>query len=233
MTKLIVAVHQPNYIPWIGYFYKIMKSDIFVLYDDVQYTKNSYINRNKIKTPQGDCWLTLPVFIKGNFGCNINETQLKNELNWKEKHVKTIEMNYKKAPYFVRYFSGLKEVYEQNYEIISDLNIELIKYFMKSIGIETKLIKSSELDVDGSSTQKLVNICKAVGGDTYLSGKGGDNYQDQSLYEQNDIKLVYTDFIHPEYKQLWGDFLPYMSVMDFLFNCGDECMDILKSRSRQ
>lgn len=230
---MIIGIHQPNYIPWIGYFYKIMSCDKFVFLDDVQYIKNSYINRNKIKTPQGDSWLTLPVYFKGNFGENINKIKLKNELNWNEKHLKTIEMNYKKSPFFQKYFNDLKEIYSIKYEYISDLNISIIKYILKVLDIKTEILLSSELQIEGSSTERLINICKALGGDKYFSGKGGEKYQDEDLYSENKIDLIYTDFVHPHYPQLWNEFLPNMSMLDFLFNCGEECVHIIKENNNK
>lgn len=224
---MIVGIHQPNYIPWIGYFYKILKSDKFVILDDVQYIKNSFINRNRIKTPQGAAWLTLPVYFKGNFGDNINEIKLKNELGWKDKHLKTIEMNYKKSQYFDNYFNDLKNIYDKEHEFLSDLNTDLIFFFMDCLNIKTEVIKSSQLNILGTSTERLVNICKCLEADEYLSGTGGQNYQDEQFFKENNIKLTYSDFKHPVYQQLWGEFIPNLSILDFIFNYGDKCGDIL------
>lgn len=227
---MIVGIHQPNYIPWIGYFYKILNSDVFVILDDVQYIKNSFINRNKIKTPQGDCWLTVPVCYKGNFGSNINEVKINNELKWNDRHLKTISMNYSKAKYFNKYYEDIYNIIKSEYTYIDQLNINLITYFCKQLKIHTKIVKSSELNVNGNSTERLINICKTLKADTYLSGKGGEKYQDEDMYRKNGIKLIYTNFKHPFYTQLWGEFIPNLSILDLLFNCGEESIEIIKNK---
>lgn len=217
---MIVAVHQPNYIPWGGYFYKIYKSDIFVILDDVQYVKRGYINRNKIKTHNGNIWLTVPVRFAGTSRCGINEVFINNESNWKENHLQNIEINYKKCRFFNEYFPEFKSIILKDWVKLADLNIALIKSICQMLGIRTEIMLSSQMKVEGSSTERIVNICKELGADAYLSGKGGAKYQDENLYRQNGIELVYSDYREKPYKQMWGDFSKGISIIDYMLNCG-------------
>jgi hypothetical protein len=227
MDNKIVAIHQPNFLPWIGYFYKIAKSDIFVLLDNVQYVKNSFINRNKIKTPQDAIWLTVPVSFK--FGELINEVKINNQIPWREKHLKTFEMNYKKARFFEEVFNGIKQVYySEDWKCLCRLNIALIRFVTSYLGLEGKFVKASELDAHGKSTELLIQIIKEVKGDVYLSGFGGVKYQEETEFAKAGIKLMYTDFNHPVYKQLWGDFIPDLSIVDLMFNMGSKAFELIK-----
>jgi len=223
---MIVAIHQPNFLPWIGYFYKMYKSDIFVFLDNVQFSKNSYQNRVKIKTSQGAQWLTLPVFHK--FGQLTKDVRINNNEKWKEKHLKTIELNYKKAPYFNQIYNLLVKVYTNNkWELMTDFNIELITAICNFLDIKTKTIRASSLNTSGSATELLIDIVKKVGGDIYLSGKGGMKYQDENRFKEENITLIYTNFKHPVYPQLWGEFIEGLSIIDLLFNCGEESVYII------
>lgn len=222
---MITAIHQPNYIPWAGYFYKIAKSDLFVILDNVQFNSRGLTHKNKIKTPQGEMWVILPVHSEG----NINEIKLKNNQNWKEKHLIYLKYNYKKAKYFDRYIENLEKIYNTQWEYMHELNIELIKFILKELNIETYITIASELKCEGKSTELLISICKEVGSDAYLSGMGGKNYMDETRFEQEGIKLVYSQFEHPIYEQLWGEFIPNLSVLDLLFNCGPKSIDYILS----
>jgi len=229
---MIVAIHQPNYLPWLGYFYKIASCDIFVLLDNVRYSKNGFINRNKIKTPQGAAWLTVGVLIKGHYGQLISEVEINNSTPWSSIHEKSIFQNYAKAPYFRNYISSFQDIYPRKWEKLVDVNEALIKVICQILGIRSvELTRASELNVSGQSTELLVNICKAVGADTYLSGPSGQKYMDEELFEKEGIGLRYSDFKHPTYTQLWGDFIPNMSTIDLLFNEGGKGLEILMGAS--
>lgn len=228
----IVAIHQPNYLPWLGYFNKMARSNIFVLLDNVQYTKNGFINRNQIKTPQGASWLTVGVLTKDRYGQLINEVKINNSLPWNSTHEKSIAQNYSQAPYFRNYISFLEDIYHRKWGRLADLNETLIKVMCEILAIRNvKFIRASELKVSGQSTELLVNICKAVGADTYLSGPSGSKYMDEELFKKDGISLRYSDFKHPTYRQLWGDFIPDMSIIDLLFNEGEKSLDILLGAS--
>ena len=217
---MIVSIHQPAYIPWLKYFHKIAKSDIHIFLNDAEYSKNNLFNRNKIKTAQGEMWLTIPIKYKSdNLIC---ETKIDNNSDWGKKHWKTIKLNYAKAPYFKEYANIFEKFYLQNYEYLSDLTIAINKAIAELLEIKVKFIKSSELKVGGTKNEKLINLCKAVDADTYLSGQGAKAYMNKNLFLNNNIKVNYQEFLNPKYKQLWGDFVPDLSIIDFLFNCGKE-----------
>lgn len=223
---MVVSIHQPNYIPWIGYFYKIYNSDIFVFLDDVQYIRKGFINRNRIKTHQGVSWLTVPVENKGNYGCNINHIKIKNDLDWKGNHLRSIEMNYKRSDYFNDFYYIFEDCLMANHDRLSDLNIDILKNICKLLDIKTEMVLSSELNINEVGTDRIISICKALGANEYLSGSGGAKYQDEKMFAENSIQLVYSDFHEDRYKQLWGDFAGGLSILDYIFNCG---YDIKKS----
>jgi hypothetical protein len=228
IANMIISIHQPNYLPWCGYFYKIANSDIFVMLDNVKYSKNSFINRNQIKTPQGELWLTVPVRSEALSNLLIKDTQISDKDNWRKKHLRTLEMSYKRAKFFDQIYNKIEKIYyKTDWDNLCMLNISLLEMALDELNLKTKLIRASDLDVEGKSTQLLINIIKQLGGSTYLSGYGGKKYQEENLFEESGIKLKYYDFVSPIYPQLWGDFIPNLSVIDLLFNCCPESMDIL------
>jgi hypothetical protein len=226
--EVVVAIHQPNFLPWLGYFYKLAKSNIFVLLDNVQYTKNSFINRNKIKTPQGAQWLTVPVKIKGRFGQLIKDVEINNTVDWRRKHLKTLEMNYKRARFFEMVLQGLEAVYfAHDWQNLCEFNVRLLEWVLSMLGMKKRLVRAAELNAQGEGTQLLINIVKEVGGNIYLSGFGGAKYQEEELFKGAGVKLKYYDFEHPVYPQLWSGFVANLSIIDLLFNCGPESLDII------
>jgi len=219
-----VAIHQPNYLPWPGYFYKMFKCDIFIFLDDAQYTKNSFINRNRIKTPSGEQWLTVPVH--GSLSERINEVKTKDDI-WKAKHIKTLQLNYCKAPYFSQYFEDIASIINEPENLISEINMKLIKHIARVLEVPCKFMISSEIGSDKTADDRLIDLIHKVGGDFYLSGKGGANYQSEEKFKANDIELHYYDFKPPQYPQLWKEFIPALSIIDMLFNCGPESRRIM------
>ncbi len=226
---MIVAVHQPNFLPWLGYFYKMAHSDVFVLLDSVAFSKNSYTNRSRIKTPQGEQWLTVPV--RHSSGQLISETAINDETDWRKKHLKTLEANYAKAPFFREVFDKLSAIYAASAgDGLSAFNMRLIRFVAEYLGITTRLVVGSTLNVNGQATELLVAILKALGGTTYLSGTGGSKYQSEEDYTRAGLVLRYSDFTHPTYSQLWGSFCVGLSTIDALFNCGRGTADLLARR---
>ena len=222
------VIMQPTYLPWVGLFDLIDQSDVFVFLDNVQFEKQSWQQRNKIKTPQGWIWLTVPVL--QSLGQKINEVKINNNSNWKEKHLKSIQYNYDKAPYFKKYFKFFEETYNTNWECLADLNIHIIKWTSDQLNIKNKFVNSSSMNIKGRKTELLVDICKKLNADAYLSPLGSVMYiEENNLFERDGIKLEYQHFEHPIYKQLWGDFMPYMSVIDLLFNEGPKSRTIIRS----
>lgn len=228
---MIVAIHQPHYLPWLGYFYKMASCDTFVLLDNVGYSKNGFINRNRIKTPQGPTWLTVGVLTRNHFGQPINKVEINNTVPWNNTHYKSLSHNYARAPYFLEYKTCFEDVYRQKWERLADLNEALIKVISILLGMNIKYIRASKLNVPGHRTELLVNICKALGANTYLSGPMGREYMDEELFKKEGLSVRYSDFKHPAYKQLWGDFIPNMSIVDLMFNKGQESLGILTGGS--
>ena len=217
-----IAVHQPQYIPWLGYFHKMANVDLFVFLDNVQYKKREFQNRNRIKTPSGPIWLTVPVLTKGNFFQKISEVKIDNQERWREKHYETLKRNYSKAPFFKTYQNFLDEIYGKEWDYLIDLNVATVNYLKDALKITTPIKLESEIGTTKTHTERIIEICKKTGADTYLSGAGGKDYMDEGLFEQNKIKLEYQEFIFPVYPQLYGDFIPNLSALDLIFNCGPD-----------
>ena len=224
---MIISVHQPQYLPWLGYFDKIERSDIFVFLDNVQFKKNEWQNRNRIKTIEGWQWLSVPVIHK--FMQKIYEVEINNTVWWGKKHLNALVTNYSKAPFFKDHNEFFEQAYSQEWNHLVDINIHMIEYLVKALGIsEEKLVKASKYESREEPTERLVDICKHLGADVYLSGKDGAKYMNLDEFSKEGIKVIFQDYKHPRYSQLYGDFEPYMSVVDLLFNCGPESLSILK-----
>lgn len=227
-----VGIHQPMYLPWLGLFDRIYRCDIFVLLDNVPYSKNYYLNRNKIKTPNGWAWLTVPVLTSGKFGQLIKDVQIDNSTGWREKHLKNLFFNYKKAPFFDAYRKPLEEIYQREWIYLAELAEELLNFVLESLGIKTPLVKASDLEVQGKKEELLLNICKKLHADEYLSGPDGRNYLNPQLWKESNIKVIFHEYQHPEYPQLYGKFIPNLSIIDLLFNCGTESLKILTQNQK-
>jgi len=235
MRHRIVATHQPYYMPWPGYFYKIYLSNIFVLLDNVQFPRGaSFVNRNRIKVPDKKfLWLTVPVKKKGMGLQRINDVMINNEHNWSRKHFLSLVHAYKKAPYFEKHIGFLENIYKKRWQKIVDLDIVLLQYMIKELGIDVELKLSSELGVDGKGTQILVDICEKLEAEVYLLGISGRKYIEEEMFKNRGIEVKYYNFTPPVYPQLWGDFVPNLSTFDVLFNCGVKSMDIITRQRRQ
>lgn len=226
---MIAAIHQPNFLPWIGYFYKMYKSDIFILLDDVQYNRRSITSRVKIKSQHGPTWLTVPVKKKGRYFQQISDVELEAGNHWKNKVLGTLQTCYGKAPHFKLYFSQLTDIIQRDYLMLADLNMALIKWLAGIFGIDTPMKKSSDLpEIAGQSSERLISICQSVMAESYLSGFGGQKYQEQELFQAAGIDLLVYDFHHPEYEQMWGEFTDGLSALDPVFNIGGKSADIIK-----
>lgn len=219
MSK-VVAIHQPNFLPYLGYLNQIYNSDTFVFLDNVTYTKNDYINRNRIKTPDGWCWLTVPVVNKNILKTPICKVKIDNSANWRKKHWSSIKFNYGRTPYFGKYKDLFEETYCSEWDLLAELNKYLIKEVCKFLGISGNFVDASALNVGGSGTDLLVKVCEVLGADAYFSGRGGYDYLHRQKFEQHGIQVVFQDFQLPAYPQLFGEFIPNLSVLDYLFNVG-------------
>ncbi|MAF43247.1 MAG: hypothetical protein CMI54_03630 [Parcubacteria group bacterium] len=219
---MIVVAHQPEYLPWLGFFDKLIKCDLFVVLDNVQFQKG-FINRNRVKTPDGEQWLTVPIVHKFHRS-PIYQVKIHNNKKWKKDNWFTILHNYSRAPYFKDYAKFFEKTFTSSWETLLDLDIHLINYLMSELNIKIPIRLASSLNPEGKGTELLIDICKKVGADTYLSGEGGKLYMDLNRFKDEGIKVIFQDFKHPEYPQQFSKtgFLPRMSIIDLLFNCGRE-----------
>ena len=236
---MIVAIMQPTYNPWLGYFDLIDKVDVFVFLDNVQLEKCSWQVRNKIKSSQGEIFLSIPVRRPKGLHTSILEALLDDTHDWRRKHLRSIYINYRKAHYFNDVFPFVKDLILNNIKYLADFNINFIEEIKKVIGINTPTIRSSSLTgVEGKKDNLVANICKLLNADTYISPPGAAIYIEKDVpggaFAKNGIELYYHNYEHPVYNQLYGEFLPYMGIIDLLFNEGFEnALDIIKEGRRK
>lgn len=216
-----VAILQSNYIPWKGYFDLINSVDEFVLYDDVQYTRRDWRNRNKVKTPNGVKWLSVPVKVKGKYFQSINETKIDGN-EWMRIHFQSLCLNYKKSPYFNEICDIIKVIYmKTEIDYLSELNQMFIEIICDYLGITTKISKSSDYALTGDKSERLANLCEQTKADVYVSGPAAKVYLNEDCFCQKNIAVDWFNYpSYPEYPQLWGEFEHSVSVLDLLFNVG-------------
>ena len=221
-----VMIRQPGYMPNLGFFKKIQSCDLFVFLDSVQFSKDSFDNRNRIKTDFGTEWITVPLK-RPVFGKKLNQVSISYDSDWIKDHSNLIFENYKSAPYFSSYWYEIERILNQKSKLLIHLNLHLIDYFLKTLQITTETLKSSEFLISKNKTERLVEICSQLNATCYISGIGGKSYIDESLFKKSKIKLIYENFIHPKYNQLHGDFIKNMSIIDLLLNEGPKSSKIL------
>jgi hypothetical protein len=227
---MLVGIHQLHYLPWLRYFEKIARSDVFIVLDDIQFTKNDWQNRNRVKTAAGATVLTLPVIQR--LGQRLNEVQLDNHQPWRHKHLQTLVQAYARAPWFREHEAFLRDVYARPWTHMDGINRFMLEYFVKALGITTPIRYSSELGVEGAATERLIRLIQAVGGDAYYSGAYAlQVYLDARQLEEAGIALVLQDWHAPEYPQLHGSFVKDLGIVDLLMNCGPDSLDILMGRA--
>jgi len=224
---LILTAHQPVYLPWLGLFNKIALADLFCFFDIVQYQKKDYNNRNKIKTNAGELWLSVPVESKQHFSKNVAEIKIIQN-GWQNKHIKTIQLQYKKSRYFVDYFERISEaIINSSRGTLGDLNLSLLRELMDILGITTPIVLASEHDFHGEKSDLVLDMCEKLGATEYIFGAQGKNYADIESFLSKGIIPHFQDYVHPIYNQLHGEFLPFMSVIDLIFNAGDDSLNII------
>lgn len=224
----IISIHQPNYLPWLGYFYKIYQADIFVFLDDAQFSNQGMHNYAYIKTRTGSFRLKYPV--QQSLGDKIIEVRSKDELGWKEKHVSILDSSYSKAPFFKQIIKDYKELIFQDYLNISILNSAIIKFFSSKLGIDTKFLNSSDLDINSSKEEKIIKICMALDANIYYSGTGAMVYQNKENFNAFGIDLRYSVFSPFHYNQLWEGFQSNVTALDYFMNCGYNWDRVLESQ---
>ncbi|HEX3031699.1 MAG TPA: WbqC family protein [Bacillota bacterium] len=226
-----VAIHQPNYLPWLGFFHKLLCSDLFVFLDNVQFPRGkTFISRTAIKSPQGLNWLTIPIKGKSELKA-IQDVELAKDGWWAAKHLKGLQANYGRAEYFMQYYPGLAQVYTDTTAHLADFNIAMINCLARWLGSKAEVVRASQLGLkqvpDG--LERIIAICQAVGASSYITGEGAGSlrYMDEAAFNRNGIKVIKQQFLHPAYSQLWGEFIPKLSVVDLLFNHGPDARRII------
>jgi hypothetical protein len=222
---MIVFVHQPEYIPWLGFFDKLSRCDTYVIYDDAQYQHGGFHNRNRIRTARGWEWLTVP--ITHGHPQTIKNTKIFGD-QWKNKQLNSIQYYYQKTPYFKEFYPLIKDAINFNHEVLIGLNLHFIKTIAECLNIKVQMMRSSEFPYGGKEkNEKLVSMCKFLGADSYLSGSGGKNYVNENIFTEANIDVQWHSYEHPTYNQCFGGFEPNMSIIDLLFNEGPKAKDIL------
>lgn len=224
----VLAAHQPNYLPWAGLFYKIGKADVWVIADDVQYTKHGLINRNRIRTAGGWQWLSVPVRTRGRGRQRICEVEIDRAQPWQRKHWETLKWNYQRAPYFAEHRPFLEAFYQQEWRYLLDSNLALCGYLLQQFGIEVEVLRSSQLCLRQERTSRLVDMALACGCDVYLAGGGASrHYLDEEEFRRAGIACRFAEFAPPVYPQCFPGFQPNMSALDLLLNCGADSRRVL------
>ena len=228
-----ISIIQPLYLPWLGFFEMIAASDAYVAFDHVKFEPSSWQQRNRIKGPNGPFFITVPVRKARAGHDRICDREIEYGEPWVKKHMKSLELFYRKAAYFDRYFPGIRSILENRFRNIADLNVELIQLLLGFLGIEKKVIRSSGLALgkDGNlgKNERLIHLMKVVGATSFYEGASGANFIDVSRFESEGMEVSFQMYDHPTYPQVHGEFVPYMSVVDLLFNCGDGALGVIKS----
>jgi hypothetical protein len=224
-----ITIHQPQYMPWCGYFHKMARADLFVFLDDVQFKKNEWQNRNRIRSPEGWQWLSVPNSYS--FPQPINHVAVRNDLNWPEKHLRSLEMCYAHTPHFADYIEHFRQFFAQPRDTMDRVAADSALLLAGLLGIATPTDYTSRHRIEGSATERLVNICAHFGADAYLAGPGGREYMDEALFVKAGITLEYQEFTCPRYPQRWAEtadsFIPSLSAIDLIFNAGPSSRAIL------
>lgn len=223
---MILTAHQPQYLPWLGLFHKIALSDEFCFFDIAQYRTKSF-NRNKIKTPQGASFLTVPVLTKGYMEKKFYEIEINNDVHWRKDHFKTLYLNYKKAPFFSAYSDFFEDLYKKDWRYFTQLTEYMLQWFLKELGITVIFSKASEQKFEGKGSDLVLDMCKKLGADIYVFGSLGKKYAKAEEYKKAGIHPYFQEYTHPQYEQRWGEFIPFLSIVDLLFNCGPKSLEIL------
>lgn len=232
---MTLVAHQPEYLPYLGFFYKAKRADKFIFVDHVQFQKEGFKNehfqnRNRIRTGpglDGWIWLTIPVITKNKMFQKINEVEIDNSRFWAKKHWKSIYLNYKKAPFFNKYKDFFEQIYSKKWKKLADFNETIICYLFEQLDIDIPIYKSSDYNFKGKKTDLIIEMCQELNADAHLSGPGGKHYVDEKKFKINGLEHKFSDFKHPVYVQQFKPFIPNMSIIDLLFNCGPESAKII------
>jgi hypothetical protein len=225
-----VAIHQPQYFPWLGYLDKLDSADVFIILDTVQFKKHEWQNRNRIRTKEGWQWLTVPIIDR--FPERIDRVAVNSGVDWARKHRHALALQYGKAPYWAPVGPALLALLERPWARLCDVNVAVLDLLCDHLGITTPRRLASTLSAREEPTDRLIDLCRAVGGTTYLAGQGGAGYMDLARFAQADLTVSAQDYRHPEYPQRYTPFVSHMSVIDLLLNCGPESLAVVRSGRR-
>lgn len=225
---VIVTIHQPEHLPWLGFFHKMSEVDCFIVLDTVQYRRRYFQNRNRIRTSDGEQWLTVPVRCASRNETRICDVLIASEpRGWMRKNLECLRHNYATAPHFDRYWGGFSEVYGCQHESLCAYNLELIRYLMGVFGIKRRLVMASDLGGGGTKGDLVLNLCRAAGATRYHSGISGREYLNAAAFEEAGIEVTFQQFHHPVYRQRHNPFIPCLCAVDLLFNCGPESLGVI------
>ena len=230
---MILTAHQPCYLPWLGLFHKVARADRFISFNQVQYQAKDWNNRNQIKSEHGTLWLSVPVLRKGRLDRSYADIKINNEVAWQRKHWNTLKANYSKAPYFKKYADFFEDTYDRDWKYLVELNESMLQWFFDILGLDRKVESAADFDFVGEKSDLVLDMCRKTNAQTYIFGPQGVNYADTAAFEACDINLIFDSYNHPEYPQLQGDFISHLSIVDLLFNCGDDSLEILMSLQRK
>lgn len=228
--SLFLSAHQSCYLPWMGYFSKIIRADKFLICDDVQFERHGYSNRVQIKTKDGAQWLTIPIEHTGERQL-LNDVRIATEHPWTRKHCRAIETAYAKAPHFNRYFGELRDIILTPWTMLVDLNECLLYWALSRLGAKTEILVASDYDFCGTKSEWVLDFCKKLGATDYLFGSQGRDYADLDAFGRAGVLVQFQDYRHPVYPQLHGEFVAGLSVIDLLMNCGNRSLDVIMGRA--
>ena len=225
-----VAIHQPQYLPWLGYFDKLDSADVFIFLDTVQFRKHEWQNRNRIRTKDGWQWLTVPIIDR--FPERIDRVEINAKTDWQRKHAQALRQHYGRAPFWDPLGPELIGLLETPWTHLSKLNVAVADLLWRYLGIKTSCLLASSVSTREDPTDRLIDLCRAVKATTYLAGQSGPSYMDTSRFAQAGIEVLVQAYTHPQYPQRYQPFVSHLAVIDLLFNCGPESLTILRSGRR-
>lgn len=225
---MILTAHQPSYMPWLGLFEKISRSDVYCVFNEVQYTSKDFINRNRIKTNSGVQWLTVPVLAKGHRARKISEIEILQN-GWAIKQLKTIKMAYARAPFIEKYIDKIEEIFLfTQWSSLQELNYEWLKFGLHFFKLNPEIVFASDFHFKGAKSDLVLDMCKTLGADRYIFGAHGVEYANIESFSKNEIEVEFQDFLHPTYNQIHGEFVSHLSFIDYMLNVGPSGRDIFK-----
>ena len=223
-----VCIHQPDFIPYLGFFHRLIETDIFIILDDAQFIRDGWHHRDQVKNSAGKTWITLPVNREDLFK-TIRDVRLVQPQDWKTKHLNQLKENYRKAPFFGMYFPRIEAIYAKNHDRLIEINLDFLEFLFEFFNLEPRPLFSSDLHIPGKSTDRLVELVQQVGGDRYLTGTGSRAYLEEVKFTEKGIAVAWQKFDPPDYPQMHGEFISHLSSIDMVFNLGPAAKDFIRT----